>query len=150
VLFHFGLIHPPSHKAAPTEDGFHEWKLMLDDKYAMECACEGLRPDQDYEFFVQVWFFCASSIKTPKQTNKQKTKKKNQTRKTRKSHLSHTLIKSYGVTGDGPTSPIVTCRTNPSHPAEPPANLRLVVASLDEVGFQFFLACKEKKSQQNL
>jgi hypothetical protein len=40
---------------------------------------------------------------------------------------------SHGVTGDGPTSPIVTCRTHPAHPALPPANFCVADCTFDEV-----------------
>ncbi len=40
-------------KATPADHGFFDWKLVLEDKYALECLCPDLSPDTEYEFFVQ-------------------------------------------------------------------------------------------------
>jgi hypothetical protein len=91
------LIAQPSlgdgHGQAMGEDPLQEWRAVPVDKYAFVAVCTDLRPDTEYEFYVQ----------------------------------------SCSLTGDGPASSMVTCRTNPTCPAAPPTNLRLVEAQLDEI-----------------
>ena len=48
------LAYSGRRQAGAGDVALHEWKLVMDDKYATECPCLDLRPDTDYEFYVQV------------------------------------------------------------------------------------------------
>ena len=42
-------------------------------------------------------------------------------------------VQSYGVRGDGPSTPVLAVRTSSAPPALPPDNLRVVEAMMDEI-----------------
>lgn len=42
-------------------------------------------------------------------------------------------VQSFGVRGDGPSSPVLAVRTRVTAPSQPPANLRVVEAMMDDI-----------------